>query len=121
MSNILIIKHGSLGDLVQANGAMEDIKKSNPKSHVVLLTSLHYFDLMNKCPYVDEVLIDKRFPRWNLLSTQVVCSTSQAVTGCELGSRCFNRSSNAWTRVRIWSSKMPTDRSARPFDWDSPG
>jgi len=66
MSNLLIIKHGSLGDLIQANGAMEDIKKSNPKSHVVLLTSLHYFDLMNKCPYVDEVLIDKRFPRWNL-------------------------------------------------------
>ena len=66
MSNLLIIKHGSLGDLIQANGAMEDIKKSNPKSHVVLLTSLHYFDLMNKCPDVDEVLIDKRFPRWNL-------------------------------------------------------
>ena len=26
MSNILIIKHGSLGDLVQANGAIKDIK-----------------------------------------------------------------------------------------------
>ena len=66
MLNILIIKHGSLGDLVQANGAMEDIKNSNLKSHVVLLTSPHYFDLMNKCPYVDEVLVDKRLPRWNL-------------------------------------------------------
>ena len=67
MSNILIIKHGSLGDLIQANGAIQDIKKSNSKSHVVLLTSPHYFDFMSKCPYVDEVLIDKRFPRWNLL------------------------------------------------------
>jgi len=66
MSNILIIKHGSLGDLIQANGAIEDIKISNPKSHVVLLTSSHYFDLMSKCPYVDEVLVDKRLPRWNL-------------------------------------------------------
>ena len=66
MINILIIKHGSLGDLIQANGAMEDIKKSNSKSHVVLLTSAPYFDLMNKCPYVDEVLIDLRLPRWNL-------------------------------------------------------
>ena len=28
MSNILIIKHGSLGDLIQANGAMQDIKES---------------------------------------------------------------------------------------------
>ena len=66
MSNILIIKHGSLGDLIQANGAIEDIKNSNSKSHIVLLTSAPYFDLMNKCPYVDEVLIDKRLPRWNL-------------------------------------------------------
>ena len=66
MSNILIIKHGSLGDLIQANGAIEDIKKSDSKSHVVLLTSAHYFDLMSKCPYVNEVLIDRRLPRWNL-------------------------------------------------------
>tara|TARA_B100000780_G_scaffold196390_1_gene138675 strand:+ start:1470 stop:2402 length:933 start_codon:yes stop_codon:yes gene_type:complete len=67
MSNILIIKHGSLGDLVQANGAIEDIKKNNKRSKVVLLTSSHYFDFMHNCPYVDEVLIDKRLPRWNLL------------------------------------------------------
>ncbi|MDA1198118.1 MAG: lipopolysaccharide heptosyltransferase family protein [Proteobacteria bacterium] len=67
MSNILIIKHGSLGDLIQANGAMEDIKKSFKKSNVVLLTSYSYFDFMSKCPYVDEVIVDKRLPRWNLI------------------------------------------------------
>ena len=67
MSNILIIKHGSLGDLIQANGAIEDIKKSNLKSHVVLLTSSHYFDFMNRCPYINEVLVDRRLPRWNLI------------------------------------------------------
>lgn len=66
MNNILIIKHGSLGDLIQANGAIEDIKKFYKKSHIVLLTSFPYLDLMKKCPYVDEVLVDKRKPRWNL-------------------------------------------------------
>ena len=66
MSNILIIKHGSLGDLIQANGAIEDIKKSNTKSKIVLLTSSPYFELMNACPYVDEVLVDKRLSRLNL-------------------------------------------------------
>lgn len=66
MSNILIIKHGSLGDLIQANGAIEDIKKSNKKSKVFLLTSQQYFNFMTKCPYVDEVIVDKRLPRWNL-------------------------------------------------------
>jgi ADP-heptose:LPS heptosyltransferase len=67
MTNILIIKHGSLGDLIQVNGAIEDVKKSNPKSHVVLLTSSHYFELMSRCPYIDEVLVDERLPRWNLI------------------------------------------------------
>ena len=31
MSNILIIKHGSLGDLIQANGAIKDIKNASVK------------------------------------------------------------------------------------------
>jgi len=66
MSNILIIKHGSLGDLIQANGAIEDIKKSNKKSNLVLLTSKQYVALMIKCPYIDKVIVDKRLPRWNL-------------------------------------------------------
>ena len=67
MSNILIIKHGSLGDLIQANGAIEDIKRSNSKSLIVLLTSSNYSDLMSRCPYIDEILVDMRLPRWNLL------------------------------------------------------
>ncbi len=66
MSNILIIKHGSLGDLIQANGAMEDIKKSNLNSKVLLLTSVNYSLFMSQCPYLDGILIDKRLPRWNL-------------------------------------------------------
>ena len=67
MSNILIIKHGSLGDLIQANGAMQDIKNSFIESKVLLLTSSPYIKLMSQCPYIDGVMIDKRLPRWNLL------------------------------------------------------
>ena len=66
MLNILIIKHGSLGDLIQANGAIEDIKKSYKKTNVVLLTSYQYSDFMSKCPHVDKIIVDKRLPRWNL-------------------------------------------------------
>tara|TARA_Y100001970_G_scaffold281441_1_gene392235 strand:+ start:217 stop:1149 length:933 start_codon:yes stop_codon:yes gene_type:complete len=67
MSNILIIKHGSLGDLIQANGAMKDIKNSFKNSKVLLLTSRPYLELMSECPYIDGVILDKRLPRWNLL------------------------------------------------------
>ncbi len=66
MSNILIIKHGSLGDLIQANGAIKDIKNFYYNRKVFLLTSLPYAIFMSECPYLDGVIIDKRLPRWNL-------------------------------------------------------
>ena len=66
MSNILVIKHGSLGDLIQANGAIKDIKKFYQNRKVFLLTSQPYAIFMSECPYLDGVIIDKRLPRWNL-------------------------------------------------------
>ena len=66
MSNILIIKHGSLGDLIQANGAIQDIKNSFKTSKIFLLTSISYLEFMSSCPYLDGVILDKRLPRWNL-------------------------------------------------------
>ena len=67
MSNILVIKHGSLGDLIQANGAIKDIKEYYENRKVFLLTSAPYSIFMSECPYIDGVIIDKRLPRWNLL------------------------------------------------------
>ncbi len=67
MSNILIIKHGSLGDLIQANGAIKDIKKNFKEDKVFLLTTPPYSEFMSSCPYIDGVIIDRRLPRWNLI------------------------------------------------------
>ena len=66
MSNILIIKHGSLGDIIQANGAIKDIKNFYKNRKVFLLTAEAYSIFMSECPFLDGVIIDKRLPRWNL-------------------------------------------------------
>jgi len=66
MSNILIIKHGSLGDISQISGALRDIRENYPDKKIFILTTLPYVELLSKCPYVDAVLLDKRLPRWNL-------------------------------------------------------
>ena len=58
MSNILIIKHGSLGDLIQANGAIKDIKNFYQNRKVFLLTAQPYAIFMSECPYIDGVIID---------------------------------------------------------------
>ena len=66
MSNILIIKHGSLGDLIQANGAIKDIKYFYKNRKTFLLTTIQYAIFMSECPYIDGTIIDRRLPRWNL-------------------------------------------------------
>ena len=51
MSNILIIKHGSLGDIAQACGAIQDISENHKGDEIHLLTTKPYFDLLiQRCP-----------------------------------------------------------------------
>jgi len=66
MSNILIIKHGSLGDIVQISGVLKDIRESHNDKKIFILTTFSYVELLSKCPYIDAVLIDKRFSIWNI-------------------------------------------------------
>ena len=67
MSNILIIKHGSLGDIAQISGVLKDIRETRKSEKIFILTTLPYVELLSTCPYVDGVLIDSRLPRWNIL------------------------------------------------------
>jgi ADP-heptose:LPS heptosyltransferase len=67
MSNILIIKHGSLGDIVQASGAIQDIFENHKNDQIYLLTTKPYFELFKKNPFIHEVILDKRLPKYNLI------------------------------------------------------
>ena len=67
MSNILIIKHGSLGDIAQISGILRDIRETYNDKKIFILTTFPYVELLSKCPYLDGVLIDKSLPRWNIL------------------------------------------------------
>ena len=66
MSNILIIKHGSLGDITQACGAIQDILENHHNDEVYLLTTKPYVDLFKKNENLKEVILDKRLSRFNI-------------------------------------------------------
>jgi len=66
MSNILIIKLGSLGDVVQISGALRDIREHHKNEKITILTTSKYLNLFKNCPYVDECLEDERLPRYNI-------------------------------------------------------
>ena len=67
MSNILIIKHGSLGDIAQACGAIQDISANHKEDQIYLLTTKPYYDLFKKNPHISNVILDKRLSKLNLI------------------------------------------------------
>ena len=75
MSNILIIKHGSLGDIAQACGAIQDISENHKVDKIHLLTTKPYFELFKKNPYVHNVILDKRLSRFNLIYLYLLMRT----------------------------------------------
>jgi ADP-heptose:LPS heptosyltransferase len=66
MSNILIIKLGSLGDVVQISGALRDIRDHHKNEKITILTTSKYLNLFKNCPYIDDCLEDERLPRYNI-------------------------------------------------------
>ncbi len=64
--NILVIKHGALGDLMQSLGLLMDIRSHFPNSMINLLTAPAYCKLMQQSPMVDYVIADNRAPIWRV-------------------------------------------------------
>jgi len=64
--NILIIKHGAFGDLIQSDGIFRTIKNVYSDANLILLTASSYKNLMLISPYIDKVIVDNRVKFWNL-------------------------------------------------------
>ncbi|MDA9062524.1 glycosyltransferase family 9 protein [Candidatus Pelagibacter sp.] len=75
MSNILVIKHGSLGDIAQASGAIQDIFENHPQDQIHILTTKPYFELFRKNIFVHNVILDRRLSRFNLIYLYILMRT----------------------------------------------
>jgi ADP-heptose:LPS heptosyltransferase len=75
MSNILIIKHGSLGDIAQACGAIQDISENHPEDQIHILTTKPYFELFRKNLLIHNVILDRRLSRFNLIYLYLLMRT----------------------------------------------
>jgi ADP-heptose:LPS heptosyltransferase len=64
--HILVIKHGALGDLMQSIGILMDIRSQYTNAEITLLTGTAYLQLMQRCPYIDHVIVDNRAPIWRV-------------------------------------------------------
>ena len=60
MKKILIIKHGSLGDIVLALSALASIRAHYSKSKIYLLTEKKFFSFFKNSSLVDFLIEDNR-------------------------------------------------------------
>ena len=58
--NILVIKHGSLGDIFLSIGAIQTIRNHYPIAKLILLTQSNYKKILLNLPDVDTILEDDR-------------------------------------------------------------
>jgi len=63
-SDILVIKHSALGDIVMALGAMQAIRRAHPDARLVLLTTPPYVALAQASGCFDEIWTDPRRLWW---------------------------------------------------------
>ncbi len=126
MSNILIIKHGSLGDIAQASGAIQDISENYKEDKIFLLTTKPYVDLFKKNPFIHDVILDKRQPRYNLiylyfLMKKIKKYNFSKVFDLQNSSRTSFYKSILFPKApkEIWSSSqttLPDDKNKDEFD-----
>lgn len=62
---ILVIKHGALGDIVQAFRAFAAIRRAHAGAEITLLTTAPFRALLQPSPWFDRIEIDARLPFWN--------------------------------------------------------
>ncbi len=60
MKKILVIKHGSLGDVISATSVINDIKNHFTRAQIYILTSNKYKDLFYESNFFDKIIIDDR-------------------------------------------------------------
>ena len=126
MSNILIIKHGSLGDIAQASGAIQDIFENHKNDQIYLLTTKPYFDLFKKNPFVQEVILDKRLPRYNLIYLYFLMRDLKKYNFLKVFDLQNSSRTNFYKNILfpkadkiVWSSSittLPLDRDKKEFD-----
>jgi ADP-heptose:LPS heptosyltransferase len=126
MSNILIIKHGSLGDIAQASGAIQDISENHPQDQIHILTTKPYFELFRKNPFVHNVILDKRLSKFNLIYLYMLMRTLkkkkfQKVYDLQNSSRTKFYKNILFPKANYntWSSSettLPSNTSKEEFD-----
>jgi len=128
MSNILVIKHGSLGDIAQASGAIQDISDNHRSDNLYLLTTKPFINLFKKNHNFKDIILDKRLSRFNLIYLYLLMRRLKKYKFTKVYDLQNSNRTNFYKKILfpksgldIWSSTettLPKGTSKKQFDQD---
>ena len=124
MENILVIKHGALGDFVMALGSMRTIRKRHPQARITLLTMSPFVKIAEQAGIFNDYIIDNRLSWRHMKETRRVLGS--ILSGAY--SRVYDLQSTQRTScyhfvwkffspagLRVWYAANPCDPSPHAF------
>ena len=103
--NILVIKHGALGDIVQGLDAFASLRAGNPKASITLMTSPGFVSLAQMMPWFDDVITDPRASLINFVASLRVRHHLRRNWSVIVDMQCSGR-----TRWYFLHFRLPTTR-----------
>lgn len=104
MKQILVIKHGALGDIIQGLDAFASLREGFKDAAITIMTSAAFAPLIKQMPYFDEVIIDERAPFWHLSKSLTIRAVLQRPFDVIIDLQCSKRT------ARYHKYFTPSDR-----------
>ena len=101
-NNILVVKHGSLGDIAFSLLAMASIKKNFSNSTIDLITEGKYVSFLKKSNYFNSIIKDNR--RGIIESLKVIYKINQSKYDLIIDLQNSKRTNNYWALLKLISN-----------------
>ena len=100
-NNILIVKHGSLGDIAFALFAMSSIKKNFSNANIDLVTDEKYINFLKSSNYFKKIIRDNR--RGIIDSLKVIFKINRNKYDLIIDLQNSKRTNNYWALLKLIS------------------
>ncbi len=112
---ILIIKHGALGDIILATAAFRAIREEHSNAYITILTTKPFAELLAKSPYFNEIWVDSK-PR---LTDRKAIGRLKTMLNSKRWEWVYDLQTSKRTTLYPWLLKRPWPKISGANRWSS--
>ncbi len=98
---VVVWKLSALGDVILSTPSLRAIRAQHPDSHVALVVGRGAYDVVARCPYVNEIIVDSGSGGWAALQKRWALIRRLRTEGFD---RSIDLQNSRWTHAAAWLS-----------------